>query len=41
MEFTVQQLLAKIGQLVLLLDAANARIAELERAAQGKAPAGP
>ena len=30
MEVTVDQLLAKIGQLVVMLDAKDARIAELE-----------
>jgi hypothetical protein len=29
MEVSIQQLLAKIGELAVLLDAANARIAEL------------
>jgi len=35
-QVTVEQLLAKIGQLTILLDAANARIAELESGPAGQ-----
>jgi len=38
MDVTVDQLLVKIGQLTILLDMANARIAELEKQITPKAP---